>query len=35
MSIAAYGTEDGWTLIDEVLSSPGRGGGRLMNNKIA
>lgn len=35
MSIAAYGTEDGWTLIDEVLSSPGRGGGRLINNKIS
>lgn len=35
MSIAAYGTKDGWTLIDEVLSSPGRGGGRLINNKIS
>lgn len=34
MSIAAYGTEDGWTLIDEVLSSPA-GGGRLINNKIS
>lgn len=35
MGIAAYGREDGWSLVDDVLSSPGRGNGRWINNKIS
>ncbi|KLO02987.1 hypothetical protein ABN09_05390 [Morganella morganii] len=35
MGIAAYGREDGWSFIDDVLSSPGRGNGRWINNKIS
>ncbi|MBW5407693.1 serralysin family metalloprotease [Morganella morganii] len=35
MSIAAYGREDGWLFIDDVLSNPGRGNGHWINNKIS
>ena len=35
MGIATYGREDGWSFIDDVLSSPGRGNGRWINNKIS
>lgn len=35
MGIAAYGREDGWSFIDDVLNSPGRGNGRWINNKIS
>ncbi|AMG68978.1 serralysin family metalloprotease [Morganella morganii] len=35
MGIATYGREDGWSFIDDVLSSPRRGNGRWINNKIS
>lgn len=35
MGIATYDREDGWSFIDDVLSSPRRGNGRWINNKIS